>query len=288
MGYLVTWWSPYHQQTTTASMAAVSCCMSTEEESVCVTHSQFARSDLEGVFRGRLRDNTTEDLYSNKGLSGLLLRYRLNPIISKDDVYRCAFDEDWNHVRLLSGIHHEYPLHDDEESIYRMIVGPIKDSFSYTFVDVAGGMMNGLSKNLMRASDLIVVVLSQSEHVLEDFALNGLPMIDKERGDYDFMATSEGENVPFPPYRVLIGNYNSHARALKAKNIEKRYGFAPLTIPSFVDFMNSLNEGKVSSFFVENENISKRKDDSYEFVSSTKRVAKEIRDELKKRTSNDF
>ncbi len=286
MGKLITVWSPYHQQATTASMAAVACCMSQGEETVCVTHSQFARSDLEGIFRGRLQDVTTEQLYSSKGLAGLLLKTRLTPVVQKEDVLRCAFDEDWNGVRLLSGIHHEYPLHNDELYIYRTLTGAVKDAFDYTFVDAAGGMVNNLSKNLICASDLVIVVLQQSERVIADFVANGLPEIDASRGDVDYEA-NDGEDIHrgLAPYKVLIGNYSSHARGLKTQNIALRYGFTPMTVPRSVDFMNALNEGRISSFFAANEKAAKHKDDTYEFMRSVNKAAEEIRSALKKKVT---
>ncbi len=285
MGKLITFWSPYHQQATTVSMAAVACCMSKGDETVCVTHSQFARSDLEGIYRGRYQDFTTEQLYSSKGLAGLLLKYRLTPVVQKNDVLRCAFDEDWNGVRLLSGIHHEYPLHNDELYIYRMLTGAVKDAFDYTFVDAAGGMLNNLSKNLLCASDLVVVVLQQSERVIADFVSNGLPEIDTSRGDVDYDSDEEKEEArKLAPYKVLLGNYSSHARALKAKNIFLRYGFNPMTVPRSIDFMNALNEGRLSSFFVANEKAAKGKDDTYEFMKAVNASAEEIRSVLKKGT----
>lgn len=283
MGKLITVWSPYHQQATTASMAAVACCMSQGEETVCVTHSQFARSDLEGIFRGRFRDFTTEQLYASKGLAGLLLKYRLTPVVQKDDVLRCAFDEDWNGVRLLSGINHEYPLHNDELYIYRMLTGAVKNAFDYTFVDAAGGMVNNLSKNLIYSSDLVIVVLQQSERVIADFVANGLPEIDTSKGDIDYEAEVSETPRPLPSYKVMIGNYSSHARGLKAKNIFLRYGFTPMTVPRSIDFMNSLNEGRLSSFFAANEKATRGKDDTYEFMKAVRAAAEEIRTALRKR-----
>ncbi len=280
MGYLIGWWSPYHQQTTTASMAAVACKMAKEDETVCVTHAQFARSDLENILKGRLRDELTDRLYAAKGLAGLLLRYRKSPIITSDDVYHCAFEKDFNNVRLLSGINHEYPLHDDEASLYAMLTGPVKESFDYTFVDVAGGVENSLSKNLLRAADLVVVVLSQSARVIEDFVVNGLPVLDTARGDRDFEQNSPEYRDRIPPHVILVGSYNSHARSLKAKNIEEQYGFEPITIPYSVDYMNALNEGRVSSFFIENEKT-KKKDDLYEFIHEVEKNADVIRGMLK-------
>ncbi len=279
MGYLVTWWSLYHQQSTTASMAAVASCMSKGDETVCVTHSQFSMGDLEGMFRGRMRDETTDNLYASKGLAGLLLRYRMTPSLNKDDVLRCTFSEDVNGVRLLSGINHDRPQHNDEECLFRMLTGPVKDSFDYTFVDAAGGMYNNLSKNLIKASDLVIVVLTQSEHIISDFMSLGLPEIDTAMGDVDYESESETKRNNKTRYKVLLGNYSSHARALKAKNINLRYDFMPLTIPHSVDYRNSLNEGNLSSFFASNEKTSK-KDDTYEFIRSVRNVADEIRKEL--------
>ncbi len=281
MGYLISVWSPYHQQSTTASMAAIACRMAQGDETVCVTHSQFARSDLEGIFKGRFRDETTDKLYSSKGLAGLLLKYRMTPILLKDDVLNCAFEKDLNQVRLLSGIHHEYPLHNDEQALYQMLIGPVKDSFDYTFVDVAGGMDNSLSKNLLRASDLVIVVLSQAENVISYFSDNGLPRIDVARGDSDYEDSDSDIKKRVPPYKVLIGSYLSHARSLKAKNIEARYGFLPLTVPMSIDYMNALNEGHVSSFFVTNEKLLKKRDDTFEFMKSVQDDVNAIRSFLK-------
>ncbi len=277
MGYLVTWWSSYHQQSTTASMAAVASCMRERDETVCVTHSQFAQSDLEGMFRGRIKDEAMNSLYASKGLAGLLLRYRLSPKLTKDDVYRCTFEEDLNGVRLLSGIAHEYPLNDDEECLYRMLTGPVKDSFDYTFVDAAGGVFNNLSKNLLEASDLVVVVLKQSEHIIAEFESNGLPELDPTRGDKLFDENRECNGHIKTPYKILLGNYNSHARGLKAQNIGLRYGDVPLAVPYSIDYMNAVNEGRVSSFFIANEKAKRGKDDTYEFINLTRKAADSIR-----------
>lgn len=250
MGRLIVHWSPLHGQCkTTASMSALaySLCKQTGER-VCVTHTQHGFSDLEGMLDGRRDVKQRDVIYSASGLNALITNMKRGPL-NKKIVENCAIATRDSNFFFLPGLEvKEYDsVADVTELVKRFIPETVKDTFDWTFVDLASGR-NPISTYFISVADVVVVTLSQNVAVWERFF-------------EEYPEIAQKNNVFY-----LIGGHCKDS-AYNVKNFVRNYKAKGLSnsragvVPFSESYMDAISDGLVQAYFELNAEATKGDED---------------------------
>lgn len=277
MGRLIVHWSPLHGQAkTTASMGAVALAMNQiTKDRVCVTHTQFGMSDLEGMFDNRPGDDRKAVLYQAAGLNALITDIKRNRL-TDDDVNSCAVGTVCKNVDLIPGIEVKDMQTVGEEMnllVFKIITDAVKSYYDWTFVDLAAGN-NPQSKKFMDAADIIVITLSQN-CTMWDNLFECYPELVKQENVFFLFGGHKKES-----------SYNSRnfARIFRSHGIEtKRVGL----VPDCTGYMDAISDGLVPEFFAK---FSKKSSASEEkrFIEECCETAVKLKGMLEVKTSAEY
>ena len=267
MGKLIVHWSPLHGQArTTSSMGAVALAMNRVTGGrVCITNTQHDdKADLEGMFNSRMSEENKQLLYQAAGLNALISNIKRDKLTA-EDVEGSTMPTPIKNVELLPGVRLEGSISAEDETdrlIYKILTEAVRDTYDWTFVDLAAGNVP-LSKRLMKAADIVVVTLSQNRAMWDMFF-----------DQYEEVA--ERENVFY-----LIGGHKSDS-VYSAKNFSRMYqayGTRLKTtgiVPDCVGYMDAISEGLVPSFFMMNRRAA-RKEENGEFIEECVNTATKLK-----------
>jgi len=262
MGKLVVFWSPYAGVAkVTASLCAVACGFGMQypeaEVAICsvgpglVRPEEYLLEQRTGEFSG--------NVYGMAGIENLKLNFR-KTMLSPEIIRRSAVSLKMKSLFVYPGNSLDGEL--DEISV-RLLEQTLKQEFDCVFLDLGNGKQSQ-ETHFLELADLIVVVLPQAQRYYRDF-------LEKKN---DFFKNGR--------YCILFGGYLGKypsGRKLHAlvtgNDVLKEAGVIPLN----TGFFRAMEERNVVDFFYRNQRAGK-KEENYEFISQTKKAAKEIRRNL--------
>lgn len=237
----VLFWSPLHGKGQTSNMIATACIMSLlHHKKVLMMQTQFTKNNLEAPLIGQnvkhgLEDNT---LFADIGLDTAITFSSMNAL-DLNILEHCCITFDNIPLLLLPGTETK-----DIETFNRdvgkkvgRLIHDIDSLVDIVLIDANGGN-DELSLKLMEIADLIVINLSQSKYVLDQFFHEyGEAFIDNKKvfylfGDYD-------DNSSF--------NINNCRRKYKRYMINGNSG----VVPYCTKFLDSQSENRVLDFMQE-------------------------------------
>ncbi|HEY8500035.1 MAG TPA: hypothetical protein VIL89_05405 [Clostridia bacterium] len=252
----VSFWGNYHQVGTTYNMTAVSIMIALEYRlRILLTHNHFDKSALEHAFieKKYIRHELTD--LSDTGLDALSRAVKFNKL-EKDDISNYTTTVLKNRLDLLIGTRNtnrDIYINNIKDSI-NMILQSAGGFYDLVFVDTAPGM-NEISKKILEKSDIVVINLNQSVHVIEDYLSN-----------YSGIC----ENLFF-----ILGKYDSDSK-FNLKAIKKRFGISNIfIIPYDIGFADACSESRAVDFFIRNAEADKY-DIHYPFISGVRETAEAI------------
>lgn len=234
-------WSPVHGQARQSSnLLAVSLHMAMEQhKKILVTQTQYRMNDLEDAAVGRAgKKDFRERFYQDMGLDSLI-RCLKRKRIEKADIENCSVqllpDEEF---LLLPGSQCEnYEVF--QETIGETILTVLEEAekyYDYVFVDTNPGR-DRISRQLLKAADLVVVNLSQNIGVID-------------RLFWDYPEELKGKKVFF-----LFGSYLADS-CYNLSNLRYRYELIrrnnTAAVPMNLGFMDAIAGGNVRSYFAKN------------------------------------
>lgn len=263
MGKLVAFWSPFiGQSKVTSTMCAVAGAMGIRfpKLEVALTHVQSDSMDLEECLDFRLGWNGKKELYEKTGLAALQLNY-MQAALTPEKIRRCAIPLLMKSLYLFPGSGKQEIR---EEVQFQILTEKLVAEFDLTFFDLQSGGLENKEK-LLQAADAVVVVLPQREACWDRFLENNLDML-------------KGRKIC-----LVIGGYLKDSRYnldyFRRKRHVKGKGIFLGAVPMNAAYMDAMEAGRCLEFFLKNE-LAERKEDNYEFISQTKRIAEYIKTEL--------
>jgi len=248
----IAFWSPVHGQTaTTSNTVALSVMTALDYRyKTMVTHTHFDKNNLEAslldksFLKGDLFDLT------DTGIDALSRFCKLNKI-DPEMVNNYATTLVKNRLDLLIGTlstHRELYMQNITDVIDQIITS-VKECYEFAMIDVSSGM-GGLTKRIIDKSDLVVINLCQSYHVLDEYF---------ENYEKDF---KEKNRI------YLVSRYDENSR-LNIKAIKKVYGVKAIILPIYysIEFSDAMSIGKSIEFFLKERNCSEQ-DINYKFIQS--------------------
>lgn len=259
---LVSFWSTHHGQSgVTTNMISLSLALSLSKNlKILASHSQFGESSLE---RTLLSD-------TEKYLSGTLSNYGLEPVLrlEKNGLLSADNFSDYtipllknNRYDLLIGTRKQN-LSQTEISSYEETMLNVfklaKHKYDFTFVDLAGGLMNNLSKKALLLSDIVVVNINQNHYSLEKLR------------DAEILKEVKGKII------YCLGRYDSGIKS-NARNISRKYRLKNIiTVPYSPRLIDVINRGEIVEYFGRNI-IDKKKNENLFFKELLKSVEQMIK-----------
>lgn len=261
MGKLIAFWSPCAGKAkVTASMCAVAGAMGLwyPEVEIALVHTK-ENTELEEYLDSKSSRNNQKDLYEKIGVAALQLNY-MQAVLTAEKIRRCAIPLIMKSLYLFPGSGKTEGV---DERRFRTLTEKLVDEFEVTFLELEAGW-SGISEEMMQVADAVVMVLPQNPTCWESY------MEDKKR-------------LEDKKCCVLIGGYlnnsrygmNYFRRRYFAKNKEQFLG----TIPMNAGYMDAMADGRSLDFFLKNE-LTERKEENYEFIIQTKRIAKYLKTEI--------
>lgn len=252
----ISFWSNYHQVGTTYNMVAVSIMIALEYRMrILLAHAHFDKSSLEHAFLEKkyIRHELTD--LSDTGIDALSRAIKFNRL-EKEDVSNYTTTVLKNRLDLLIGTRNtnrDIFINNIKESINK-ILQSAGGFYDLVFVDTAPGI-NEISLKILEKSDIVVINLTQSIHVLEDYLSN---------------FSGLNDNLLF-----ILGKYDSDSK-YNLKAIRKRFGIQDIyTIPYNIGFVDACSESSAVDFFIRNSGAGKH-DIHYTFISSVRETAEAI------------
>ncbi len=261
MGKLVTFWSPYQGcAKVTSSLCAVVGIFGIQypELTVAVSHCKQNSMELEEKLDSYTTEKIRSELYQRTGIAALKLNCRQASLTS-DKIRRSAITLGMKSIYL-------YPNAEQELDVltFRLLTETLKKEFDITFLDVESGLKEN-SLNILKVSDLIVVVLPQSPEYWERFNRQELEILQRKK-----------YGILFGGY---IGNSKYSSKYYERKKDWKGYGEIFGAVPINTGFFDAMAEGKTLDYFFRNQWTGK-KEENYEFIFETKKAVERIRKSL--------
>ena len=268
----IVFWSPVHGQARQSSnLLAVSLHMVMKQhKKILITQTQYRMNDLEDAAVGRAGKKDFRDrFYQDMGIDSLI-RCLKRKRIDKADVENCCIqllpEEDF---LLLPGSQREnYEVFQETvgEAVHT-ILEEVEKYYDYIFVDANPGR-DRISRQLLRAADLIVVNLSQNVGVID-------------RLFWDYPEELKGKRVFF-----LFGSYLSDS-CYNLSNLRYRYELIrrnnAAVIPMNVGFMDAIAGGNVRNYFAKNLEC-ELGDMNYMFMQEVRTTVQKIEEYIVKKS----
>lgn len=262
---LVSFWSTHHGQSgVTTNMAALSLAISLKYGfRVLVTHTQYGETSLERTLVSNI-DEYIGGTLSNYGLEPAL-RLEKNGLLNEDNFsdYTIPLIKG-NGYDLLVGTRNK-DLGAAEQKNYEdtmiRVLEMARRKYDLTFVDLAGGMMNELSKRVLMKSDIIVVNINQSSYTLDRLKQADFESI---KGDVKLI--------------YCIGRYDERIKS-NQKNISKKYRLKNvIAVPYYAQLIDVMNRGEMVEFFGRNIVDKKRRQDDFFkcLLKSSEKIVKQM------------
>lgn len=230
MGMLIAFWSPLHGRGNTSNCIAVGMQLSMRYDlPVYITHSHYARSTMESALLSKDEDGDMLK-FSDLGLDSLSRAIKTRCISVEDVKSYC--NKISENLFFISG------SKKSNKEIFDANIGNdfieicnfIKKENNILLIDVDSGYANSTAKEIINIADIVIVTLDQTNiHCEEYFSLsNDLIPLDKEK--------------------ILLGRYNNESKYSK-KYVSKKFKREVFTLPIDTDFLDSLNNHRVKSYF---------------------------------------
>lgn len=252
----ISFWSNFHQLGTTHNMIAVSVLAALEYRMrILMAHNHFNKSALEYAFVDKkyILHELTE--LSDTGIDALSRVIKFNKL-EKNDIFSYTTTILKNRLDLLSGTQNTNKeiYTNNLKDVIQMVLQSAVKYYDLVFVDTASGD-NDISKKITEKSDLIVVSLSQSVLVLEDFLTCFGDIKDKSM--------------------IILSRYDENSK-YNLKAIKRRFGsFDVNLIPYNTGFADACCEGGAVDFFL--KNLKADKDDyNYCFIKAVRETVESV------------
>jgi len=260
----IVFWSNVHGQCgVTSNLAAMALELTLNYRyKVLMFHNEFDKSSLDEIF---LDHGTLENVNDNMFDIGIdaLMRYCKYNALNQDNFKNYTTTILKNKLDLLQGT-----AMNNRESFYSAlgqmedyILNSALEYYDFIFSDATAG--NQYSKSLLERADVIVVNLNQNKQVISNF--------------FETSVYKDYQEKCF----FLLGNYNQ-ASKFNRKNLIRQYDFNQKnsfrkllgkndclgTIPYNVNYLDALNDGKVTDYFLLSPSKS-RKDSFFKSVKNS-------------------
>lgn len=254
----VSFWSNYHQVGTTYNMAAVSVMIALEYRMrILLAHNHFDNSTLEHAFIDKKYTRHELTDLSDTGIDALSRAIRYNKI-EKDDISNYTTTVLRNRLDLLIGTtntNRDIYINNIRDSINKILTSA-GCFYDLVFADTGPGI-DEITVKILEQSDIVVVNLNQSIHVIEECLSN---------------CSDLNENLFF-----ILGKYDSDSK-FNVKAIKNRFGIQDIyTIPYDIGFADACSESRAVDFFIRNAEADKF-DVHYPFISGVRETAEAILD----------
>ncbi len=252
MGKTIASWSPVHGQGSTSNTAALAAvfALSYKVKSL-ITHTQSSDSNLEKMFN---KAHKMEGFDS--GLNALE-RLVKSDLLKSDAIIDYTETIYNKRLDILGGTQ---PSHGGQ-TIPISLLHATKEAYDLVWIDTATGTPNELTKNVLKAADVVLVTLPQNIYELDRFFITKV--------NYpDFL---DEKNVIY-----LIGSYDTKA-SLNDRKIKGHYKLKNKVIPVRYShlYKNAYNSMSVTEFFHRNRMVNKNHP-MYEFTNSLKQINEQI------------
>ena len=263
MGKLVVFWSPFAGQSkVTSTMCAVAGAIGITYPNLelALTHAQMDSMELEERLDFRPGASDKKELYEKTGIAALQLNY-MQAALTSEKIRSCAIPLLMKSLYLFPGSGRQEIKEDVQ---FQILTEKLVDEFDLTFLDLKSGISDSSNK-LLQIADGVVVVLPQREVCWDKLLENSMEML-------------TGKKVC-----LVIGGYLKNSRYSldffkRKKNIKgKDYFLGAVSMNTA--YMDAMEAGRCLEFFLKNELV-ERKEENYEFISQTKRIAEYIKTEL--------
>ncbi len=252
----ISFWSNFHQLGTTCNMIAVAVLTALEYRMrVLMAHNHFNKSALEYAFIDRKYIKHELSDLSDTGIDALSRVIKFNKL-EKNDISSYTTTVLKNRLDLLCGTRNTNKeiYANNLRDVIPLVLQSAKMYNDLVFIDTASGN-NDISNIILEKSDLIVVNLSQSILVLEDFFSCYGDMKEK--------------------IMVILGRYDENSK-YNLKAIRKRFGFNNIhVIPYNTEFADACCESRTVDFFLKNLQADKH-DYNYYFINAVREAADAI------------
>lgn len=270
---IITFWSDGKRETAkTMSMAAIATYMAIEHNYKILEISTIRNDEtLENCYWERKTGELVKEFTGNKkdivsgidGLVNLATSNKINPE-SVTNYTRLVFPD--NRLEVLSG-----SIEEDEEQYkkvretYKDVIKIADNFYDYVFVDLNKGLKKDYIREVLKASDLIVVNLSQGLRALNNF--------EELRKENELL---KRDNV-----MVLLGRYDKESK-YNSKNIARTLGYKSEVnvVPYNTLFFEACSEGKIVDFFLKCRKINPT-DKNAIFIEEVKKTTDTIIEKIK-------
>lgn len=261
----IVFWSNVHGQAgVTSNLAAISLYMTLKYRfNALLMHNEFSNSSLDEVFLSKNELDDSNNIMFDIGIDALI-RYSKYNKLDKESISNYTTSVLKGKLDLLQGTtmknKNEFynVLNEANENLFYNS----KKYYDFIFSDATAG--NYYSNELLENADLIVVNLNQNIRIIRRFFKSNIYEKYKDKCVY------------------IIGKYNKKSKYNK-KNLIRKFEFNKTNliskfigsneklgvIPYNIEFCDSLNEGKVTEYFLKNLQL-KKNDINYYFFNELK------------------
>ncbi|HBJ1651987.1 hypothetical protein FDA33_10440 [Clostridium botulinum] len=228
MGILIAFWSPLHGRGNTSNCIATAMQLSMKYNiESYITHTHYTRSTMECAF---LDGKEEEDILKLSDLGLDSINRAIKAGLDVEDV-KSYCNKINDKLYLISGSK-KSNIEVFQENIGRdfgNICDFIKQGDNVCFVDIDSGYKSDIAKEIIDIADYVVVTLDQTNLLCEDYLSS------------DFRVNQEKEIT-------VMGRFDNNSKYTK-KYLSKKFKKEVFVIPTDSEFLDSLNNHRVKSFF---------------------------------------
>ena len=259
---IITFWSNGKEETAkTLSIAAIATYMAIERNFKILTLStNYNDTTLETCYWEEKNGNNKKNIVGlGTGIEELakaILSNKASPEVITNYT-KIALK---NRLEVLPSIKTtNYNEYEKIRAVYKDILKTANKYYDLIFVDLTKGLDNGIAKEILEISDLVIVNLTQRLKIINEYI--------KLKEENDILKKN---NI-----MLLIGRYDKFSK-YNSKNVARYMGVKEVfTVPYSTLFFEAANEGKVPDFFFRFRNIDEN-DRNALFISEVKRVTEKI------------
>lgn len=263
----IAFWTPTLMKNAGASSSMISiasaAAMEIADESnktVGIIQTKFASHSIDYALLGK---GVLGDSFFGTGIDALLTAAK-SRCVTEDDVKNSSISVLDDHLLLYKAtIQKIQESYEADMSYFLDVYDALGDYLENVFVDIGNGI-GGVNLDVLKASDVIVVNLSQNAYLIEQ-AMKEIKMLNLTNVYY------------------CIGNYDSGS-ATTIKNLQKKYSPMKrhtLVVPRNVDFMDAFGNGTVREFFLKNYKSTEKSSAIYPYFSQLKNNLKVLKLEVR-------